>query len=1215
MTVVPAAPVVDGYVILDLLGHGGSGRVYRAQDPEGEVVALKILEIGNLTAADERRFLQEFRLAASLVHPNVLPVYTCGATQGVPYFTMEFLPGGHLREDFARHGGPGPHWLGRPDTRERFFAIVAGVLNGLSCIHAQRIVHRDLKPENILLAADGTPRIMDFGLARSLEASVRLTTAHTILGTIAYMSPEQVSSADVDPRSDLHALGIILYEWLSGGLPYHTTDLGQMITQILSAAPMPLHLVQPEIPLGLSQFVSDLLAKDPNGRPASADAALQAWHLACQDLTPQARAARPVPVEPTPAFFEPVFVGRELEMDRLRCRLDTLRQHQASLVFIGGESGVGKTRLSLELTRMAHLRGIPTLEGRCFEDVDVPFEAFQPVLRQALKGVPQEFAEQAGAVLGAVLPELDVPETERTDKFRLLETILRCLEMKASASGLLVILDDLQWADKETLGLLNFMARALFFAAEPRADLMIVVTYRTEEVTPDHPLERLMVGLKPSKHIERVTLSRLEKPDIERLVKSMLGGRAAPEGLLELLTHECEGNAFFVGEFLKAMLADHVLTVQGGEWCLRSQAMRWSPGGGNIGVPITIRDVVRRRLSQLSAGAVEVLRLCSVIGKEVPYAVLQGAWTRPEDELLEAAEELITGHLLVELPRRDAVTFYHAQIREVVLEDMPHLRRRALHRRVAEALEQWADTSLEPHLFDLAHHYTVAQVPERAVPYLLRAADQAFNAHAYERARQSLEQVFEMGVIGTAERVQAEEKRAQCLLLSGEYRLAREVYQELETRTAGVEKAAILRRMGRACEALGEHDRALECYHAGLAALGEKLKLRSNAPLGDAVGRLRRLQKATRPQEAPEDEMHRLIELRRLYDQMIQTYYFARVEKRLAQGLELALRHLKVSLTVGRPADIAQAWLTAAFILHHVALETGSEETAEAALGCLELTLQHANELPVSSLKARLLREVGYCLFVSGEMPRALTLLDSGLDIARRLNDVLGIIPNSAILGMVLWTQGNLARAVDVVNLSLSRSRTTENSTFAVLAWLRLARVDLVRHHLDQAEDMWHKAAAGRLPGWGELSLPVLLLDYVRGCLDAEKGDYDGAMRRLQASRQAFRDAGISRYDRMQLNFDTAMYGMDGGRDMGEVVQETSRLARGAYLEGMAKILEGRQHGSRTHFESAIELLRPIDCPRLLAIALVTGGSTVGDRGWVEEGQRLAREHGYAYLV
>ena len=259
-----AATLAGGrYRVESLLGSGGMSVVHRARDAElNREVAVKVLA-ENLAEDDDfrRRFLREARIAARLSHPNVVGVYDTGEEAGRPFIVMELVHGETLADLLARRGRLAPAEvveLGRQAAA------------GLAHAHAHGLVHRDVKPQNLLLRADGVLKIADFGIARPATATQRVTEIGTVLGTAAYLAPEQAAGEDVSASADVYSLGAVLYECLTGRTPHRGDTLVQLVTAQQRDPITPVRELAPEAPAALEDVVMRCLARNPDYRPVSA---------------------------------------------------------------------------------------------------------------------------------------------------------------------------------------------------------------------------------------------------------------------------------------------------------------------------------------------------------------------------------------------------------------------------------------------------------------------------------------------------------------------------------------------------------------------------------------------------------------------------------------------------------------------------------------------------------------------------------------------------------------------------------------------------------------------------------------------------------------------------------------------------------------------------------------------------------------------------------
>jgi serine/threonine-protein kinase len=267
-TVTPSDPSVQfsvpGFEILGELGRGGMGVVYKArQEGLNRVVALKMVLSGTHAAeADRKRFRAEAEAVGALQHPNIVQVYEIGDCDGQPYCALEFCPGGTLADRLCATPLP-------PREAAR---LVEALARAMAAVHQVGIVHRDIKPANVLLAADGTPKITDFGLAKRTGSGSDLTATGAILGTPSYMAPEQAAGQGkhVGPAADVYALGAVLYDCLTGRPPFKAATPFDTVVQVIEHAPTPPHLLNPKVDADLGTICLKCLEKDPTRRYATA---------------------------------------------------------------------------------------------------------------------------------------------------------------------------------------------------------------------------------------------------------------------------------------------------------------------------------------------------------------------------------------------------------------------------------------------------------------------------------------------------------------------------------------------------------------------------------------------------------------------------------------------------------------------------------------------------------------------------------------------------------------------------------------------------------------------------------------------------------------------------------------------------------------------------------------------------------------------------------
>jgi len=441
--------------------------------------------------------------------------------------------------------------------------------------------------------------------------------------------------------------------------------------------------------------------------------------------------AFPLPA-PAPRMAEGAFVGREQCLARMRERWLEVRKGQTRLMVLEGEAGVGKTRLAAHFAQGVHRDGGAVLYGRADEDVLVPHQPFVEALRHLLTHGGDAIVEEGRAereVLARFLPDLSLPADPRaasaaldeTLRYQLFEAVAALLARASSRWPLLLVLDDLHWADKPTLLLLRHLLR------HPELSrLLIVGTFRDVEVRREHPLVELLTDLRREQRYDRLTIGGLDEEDARALVADRLGTDVTP-GFIRRLRRQTEGNAFFIEETVRALIDSGVpLQEAATEVALERR-----------GVPEGVAEVIIRRVRHLSPLGAEILTVASIIGREFRLGIAEQLVEAAPEEVMSALEEAIGAGLILELPDRvDVFAFSHALVREILHDQLTASRRVRLHYRVAEALERLARTeTVNP--VELAQQFYLARHlagPDPARRYAIAAGQQATELLAYEEA-------------------------------------------------------------------------------------------------------------------------------------------------------------------------------------------------------------------------------------------------------------------------------------------------------------------------------------------------------------------------------------------------------------------------------------------------------------------------------------------------
>ncbi|MCA9073172.1 MAG: serine/threonine-protein kinase PknK, partial [Planctomycetaceae bacterium] len=474
----------------------GMGAVYEAVHvTRGHGVALKTLPTVNPEAL--HRFKREFRLAAEMTHPNLVGLHTLENDGGQYFITMDLVSG----VDFRSWVRPG-NVLNENRLRAALPQLIAAVM----ALHAQGVVHRDLKPQNVLVTIDGRVVVLDFGLVADLAGATG--SLANIAGTPLYMAPEQAAGNVVGPPADWYSVGVMLYEALSGGLPFQSTNVWQLLQQ-KQAQDAPQLPDDPSLPAELVQLCLQLLDRSPIDRPdpLAIAGAVQA-HV-------------PASVQRTGSPDE--LIGRETHLAALIEANQTIsRTGEPVTLFITGRSGEGKTALAERF--LGPLRGDPAvvLSGRCYDRESVPFKALDTLigaLIDHLRSLPSEKAAQLLpddiGILARLFPELNRCEVIATAPSSRIDAIdqqqirarafgaLRLLLDRISQSASMVLfIDDLQWGDEDS-------ARALFEVLRPPTAprVLFLGSYRSDEAD-DSPF------LTEWRELQRINAADIDEREI-----------------------------------------------------------------------------------------------------------------------------------------------------------------------------------------------------------------------------------------------------------------------------------------------------------------------------------------------------------------------------------------------------------------------------------------------------------------------------------------------------------------------------------------------------------------------------------------------------------------------------------------------------------------------------------------------------------------------------
>jgi ABC-type transport system substrate-binding protein/serine/threonine protein kinase len=730
------AKLASRYEISAELGRGGMGVVYRARDPIlNRDVAVKLIGSSELTAEIEERFQREAQIVAQMDHPGIVPIHDLGRHEGSLFFVMPFVEGTNLRRLL---------WDGSLRLGE-VLDIAIQVADALEYSHSRGVVHRDIKPENIMVVReDGGSvrvRVMDFGLAHSSTEN-RLTKTGTLIGTVSYLSPEQVTAHAFDGRSDIYSLGVVLYECLTNEPPF-SGEMQSVLYRIVHEVAQPPRALGAEIREELETIVLQCLEKDPARRPQKAGQLAEALRRHRSSLrsdefgmsvvlTASRTLQRPAPS---------AFIGREREFTELQHRLNAAVAGGCQFAVVAGEPGIGKTRLLEELKKLATMRKIHVLYGRFVEqDRAFSYQGFCELIQDYFQSKDSgssgserpDFSDLAPELLSLfpLLTEIgelrsavsgdsrvaSAGERKAEDRVQIFELLARTLARIAAGKPLLLILENLHAAEV-SIEALQYIVRRL-----GPTPTFFVGSYRQTETDKRHPLVRMLDSFADDPRFLSITLGSFSPSEHRALVESVVGASKLSEDVCRRLHEATEGNPFFTKELLHSLIdSGGIAKDDTGAWSFSKRA-----GISSDALPATIQQAVEKRIERLPGELRDLLSTASVLGRSFEFRDLEtlsdGART-----LDESVDRLLAEGILEEEreSRGDRLAFSSGIVRDVLYATLSRRKRRSLHRKYAELLERRYAGRLERVYPELVHHFSQGDVPEKTVEYGLKLAQKS----------------------------------------------------------------------------------------------------------------------------------------------------------------------------------------------------------------------------------------------------------------------------------------------------------------------------------------------------------------------------------------------------------------------------------------------------------------------------------------------------------
>ncbi len=727
-------PEIPGYEIVGPIGLGGMGLVFKAIETDlGRSVAIKVLPF-EYAHDPERlgRFLHEARTASSLNHPNICTIHALGEHLHRPYIVMELIEGETLRALLSKK----PSWT-------ETCRILRQAARALAAAHHAGVVHRDIKPENIMVRADGYAKVLDFGLARQLPRFGAAkpgwdTDPGAFIGTVCYMSPEQAGGLVAEASSDIFALGIVLYQLVTGLHPFERPTNLATLSAITHDEPLPPSTLDPSLPAILDGLLSAMLHKNPRLRPTAAEVGEFLSNLLA---TPTSHATVTSPTNTTGRTVLP----RHAELAKLRDALDRAAAAKGLLVCVAGEPGIGKTTLVEGFLESMDRGGVLIGRGNCFER-RADTEAYLPALDALTDLLRKDVAGSISRLMQVVAPTWHAQLTRNAESGSAGQDERRALSQQAmlrefrtlvheiTRLGTLVLFfEDVHWADAPTVDLITHLRPYL---RELR--LLIIATFRpTEMLLGPHPFHMVRQEFVVKGDCIELALGFLSRADCDQYIDLAFPHHKFPADFGDLIYARTEGSPLFMVDLLRYLRERDVLAEVDGIWRLTREVPDFRQD-----LPGSVRNVLQRKLHRLTPSERRFLEVASVQGTKFDSASIAEVLGQDLMEVEDRIQGLHQLHGLIQPIREQefpdgTITlqckFVHTLYQQALEAELLPARRVNWSLALARALERRACGLAEP-AAELACLYEAGRDFQSAARQFRVAAENAARVFAHREA-------------------------------------------------------------------------------------------------------------------------------------------------------------------------------------------------------------------------------------------------------------------------------------------------------------------------------------------------------------------------------------------------------------------------------------------------------------------------------------------------
>ncbi len=1181
-SVAPALQLPPRFQIRAVLKETAETAVYRVFDvSDKRDEAIKILRHELSAPQQLLRFKAEFATLAGLEHPSIVKVFDFGLIDDrFPYFTMEYFAGKKISEFFD-----GQNW-------DALYDVILQIASGLHHIHHLGIIHLDLKPSNILVSDHGQAKIMDFGVA--VESHQVLN--RQIRGTLHYMAPEVLRQDRVDSRADLYALGMTLYETVTGALPAYGKQPIEVIRLHLDGEIRPPSAINPRVPDALEQIIMRLLEKDPRHRFVSAAALLQAVAQAAGKTAP----AGELLVGRGELFAAPL-IGRKNEVGQLTTLISDARDGRGCGVIVAGAEGLGKSRIVRDATLRAQLDGARVFCGRCPINRKTIYAPFFEIFQQMVAAVNPhaDVTEELRRLLRPLVVPAPGEESApaHSQKYRLYNRIVQSMQDmygflsagEGSGSPLIIVIEDLQWADPSTSELFSFLG------GEAKQNRLLVIG----TLTADDASSDLMTWEQRAREggFPVIRVSTLNESMVREHLQSLLGYEDVSDEFVRWMLWESTGSPLNIRRIVDYLIAHGFLNWTANGWAVEMDRIR------ALRIPGGAASILMEKVEALDDTQRALLETAAVFGEVSEIDLLTKAAAAPAEQAFRILRDLIRNGLLDESSDGKSVTFPQIHLRDALYNTMTERRRGELHHRVGYVLEPLLENGSTQLLGQVAYHFARADEPEKGIRYAVEAGDLAFRTLAHEEATEFYRSALElMDLAGCDEAHKAEvrEKLADAYYRSNDFRGAMQAYQYLlksiqaraRSEAPNGDLARVMKKIGKVLTKRGEQDSALSYYNNArdiYEQLGETLEV------AELLNRMAWVYKDINDYVTAHETSERALALLEGREPNIVSGYI----KNTLGSIEYALGNWQTSkellmqaVEVGTKVGSEQLCKVASTNLGNTLWKLG-DWTSALQYYKMNLELSEAEGDIWDLITAY--NNVGVIEFGRGNFPAALEYFDK----SARIDEKIGAIEYEALarenVGEALEMLGRWNDALEQYTRCLNMRGFDESRASRSSVYIPLARLTNKKGDIAKALEYVQKALAAAERAREEDSIAEAC--YVLAAIEDERENFVEADRYLGRALKIFEDQqttnGLARAHTAaaslcfeQQKIDEAIHHAELGAQYAEQLGDRFSKAKNDWMWGKILYANGDREQANARFEAARvafeELETPYELGRLL---------------------------------